>query len=70
MIRPNCYPTYNERQQKIKEMIDWTLEKYKTTAKKYKTTANTQKITKQLIIDNIMEELYKKVAITKKQKTL
>ena len=29
MIRPNCHPTYNERQQKIIEMIDGTLERYK-----------------------------------------
>jgi hypothetical protein len=28
MIHPNSHPTYNERQQKIIEMIDWTLEKY------------------------------------------
>ena len=32
MIHPNSHPTYNERQQKIIEMIDWILEKYKTTA--------------------------------------
>ena len=31
MIHPNSHPTYNERQQKIIEMIDWVLEKYKTT---------------------------------------
>ena len=31
MIHPNSHPTYNERHQKIIEMIDWTLEKYKTT---------------------------------------
>ena len=30
MIHPNSHPTYNERQQKIIEMIDWTMEKYKT----------------------------------------
>ena len=29
MIHPKSHPTYNERQQKIIEMIDWTLEKYK-----------------------------------------
>ena len=29
MIHPNSHPTYNERQQKIIEMIDWVLEKYK-----------------------------------------
>jgi len=27
LIRPNCHPTYNERHEKIIEMIDWTLEK-------------------------------------------
>ena len=60
-IRPNLHLTYNDRHEKIIEMIDWTLEKYKT-------TAHTQKMNKQLIIDNIIEELDKKVAITKKQK--
>jgi hypothetical protein len=34
MIRPNCHPIYNERHQKIIEMIDWTLEKYKTNMEK------------------------------------
>jgi hypothetical protein len=29
MIYPNCHPTYNERHQKIIEMIDWTLERYR-----------------------------------------
>ena len=29
-IRPNLHPTYNERHEKIIEMIDWTLEKYRT----------------------------------------
>ncbi|MGH9981647.1 MAG: hypothetical protein ACRD6U_08860 [Nitrososphaeraceae archaeon] len=24
MIRPNCHPTYNERLQKMIELIDWT----------------------------------------------
>ena len=28
-IRPNLHPTYNERHEKIIELIDWTLEKYK-----------------------------------------
>ena len=32
MIHPNSHPTYNERQQKIIEMIDWVLEKYKAGA--------------------------------------
>ena len=65
MIHPNSHPTYNERQQKIIEMIDWTLNKYKT-------ATNTQNMKEQLIIDNIIEELDKKrdIAINKKQKTL
>ena len=65
MLHPNSHPTYNERQQKIIEMIEWTLEIYKT-------SANTQKMNEQVIIDNIIEELVKKreVAINKKQKNL
>ena len=69
MIHPKSPPTYNERQQKIIEMIDWTLEKYKTGINKKMTN---QQIEEQVIIDNIIKELDKKreVAITKKQKTL
>ena len=33
MIHPNSHPTYNERQQKIIEMLDWALEKYKAVTK-------------------------------------
>ena len=46
-------------------MIDWTLEKYNA-------AVNTQNMNEQVIIDNIIEELYKKreVVINKKQKTL
>jgi hypothetical protein len=64
-IRPNLHPTYNEHHQKIIELIDWTLEKYKT-------SPNTQKMNEQVIIDNIIEELDKKreVAINKKNKAL
>ena len=29
-IRPNLHSTYNERHEKIIEMIDWTLEIYRT----------------------------------------
>jgi hypothetical protein len=29
MIHPNSHPTYNERYQKIIEMIDWVLENIK-----------------------------------------
>ena len=52
MIYPNCHPTYNERHQKIIEMIDWTLKKYRT---RIKETHN-----EQLIIDDIIKELTKK----------
>ena len=65
MIHPKSHPTYNERHQKIIEMIDWTMDKYKT-------AVNTQKMNQQVIIDNIIEELDRKreIAINKKQKTL
>ena len=65
MILSNSHPTYNERHQKIIEMIDLTMDKYKT-------SVNTQKMNEQVIIDNIIEELDKKreVVINKKQKTL
>ena len=62
MIHPNSHPTYNERHQKIIEMIDLTMDKYKT-------AVNTQKMNEQVIIDNIVEELDKKreIAINKKK---
>ena len=71
-IRPNLHhPTYNERHEKIIELIDWTLEKYKETAatniKKMK-----QNEEQDVIIDNIIEELDQKrdIAINKKNKAL
>jgi len=66
MIRPNCHPTYNERHQKIIELIDWTLEKYKMNM------GNTQQYNEQVIIDNIIEELDKKrdIAIHQKKQAL
>ena len=62
MIYPNCHPTYNERHQKIIELIDWTLEKYRT-------NRETQQ-NEQTIIDNIIDELIKKreISIHKKKK--
>jgi hypothetical protein len=65
MIHPNSHPTYNERQQKIIEMIDWILEKYTE-------TVDIQIMNEQVIIDNIIKELDKKrdIAINKKQKTI
>jgi hypothetical protein len=47
IIYPNCHPTYNERHQKIIEMIDWTLEKYKANIEKTQ-----QQNDEQVIIDN------------------
>ena len=65
-IRPNLHhPTYNERHEKIIELIDWTLEKYKDNMEK------TQQQNEEAIIDNIIEELDKKrdIAINKKKTT-
>jgi hypothetical protein len=55
MIRPNCHPTYNERHEKIIELIDWTLDKYKANMEKTQ-----QQNDEAIIIDNIIEELDKK----------
>jgi len=66
IIHPNSYPTYNERQQKIIEMIDWVVDKYKTTVKKKRNQENEEQ---EVVIENIIEELDKKreIAINKKQ---
>jgi hypothetical protein len=68
MIHPNSHPTYNERHEKIIELIDWTLEKYRTDNIK----ENNQQNEEAIIIDNIIEELDKKrdIAINKKKKAL
>ena len=65
MIHPKSHPTYNERQQRIIDMIDQTLEKHKT-------GTNIQNMNEQAIIDNIIQELNKKrkIAINKKEKTI
>ena len=72
MIHPNSHPTYNERHEKIIELIDWTWEKYKETA-----AANIKKMKQneeqeEIIIENIIEELDKKrnIAINKKKEAL
>ena len=66
MIHPKSHPTYNERHEKIIELIDWTLEKYKMNMEK------TQQEDEQVIIANIIEELDKKrdITINKKKKAL
>ena len=69
MIHINSHPTYNERHQKIIEMIDWTLDKYKKTVANIKKNQQNEEAT---IIDNIIEELDKKrdIAINKKKEAL
>ena len=68
MIHPNSHPTYNERHEKIIELIDWTLEKYRTA----NIQENNQQNEQVIIIDNIIDELDKKrdIAIKKKEKAL
>ena len=68
MIRSNCHPTYNERHQKIIELIDWTLEKYKADIKKIQQQNDEQEV----IIEHIIEELDKKrnIVINKKRQAL
>jgi hypothetical protein len=65
-IHPNSHPTYNERHEKIIELIDWTLEKYKAAID---IKQNNQQNEEAIIIDNIIEELDKKrdIAIHKKK---
>jgi hypothetical protein len=62
MICANCHPTYNEPLQKIIELKDWTLEKYKVDME------NAQQ-NEEKVIDDIIKEL-KEIAIHKQQKTL
>ena len=64
MIHPNSPPTYNERHQKIIEMIDWTLENYRI---RIKETHN-----EQVTINDIIKELDKKrdITINKKRQAL
>jgi hypothetical protein len=71
MIHPNSHPTYNERHEKIIELIDWTMGKYKEAAT-VTNIHNNQQTEEAIIIDNIIEELDKKreVAINKKNKAL
>jgi transcriptional regulator NrdR family protein len=66
MIHPNSHPTYNERHEKIIELIDWTVEKYKVNMEKI------HQRNEQIIIDNIVEELEKKrdTAINNKKQAL
>jgi len=65
MIHPKSHPNYNKRQQKMIDMIDWTLEKYTA-------ATNTQNMNQQVIINNIIEELDRKreIAINKNQKAI
>jgi hypothetical protein len=71
MIHSNSQPTYNERHEKIIELIDWTLEKYKE-ATTVTNRQNNQQTEEAIIIDYIIEELDKKrdIDINKKNKAL
>jgi hypothetical protein len=71
MIHPNSHPTYNERHEKIIELIDWTLKKYKETTAA-DNIKNNQQNEEAIIIDSIIGELDKKrdIAINKKKKDL
>ena len=71
MIHPKSHPTYNERQQKIIEMIDWVLEKYKAGAN-IKMTNQQNEEQEVIIIEEIIQELDKKrkIDINKQQKAI
>jgi DNA-binding transcriptional MerR regulator len=70
MIHPSSHPTYNERQQKIIEMIDCVLDKYKTTDN-IKMTNQENEEQEVIIIEDIQElNKNRKIAINKKQKTV
>ena len=71
MIHPNSHPTYNERHEKIIELIDLTLEKHKE-ATTVTNRQNNQQTEEAIIIDYIIEELDKKrdISINKKNKDL
>jgi hypothetical protein len=68
MMHPNPHPIYNERHEKIIELIDSILEKYRTANIK----ENNQQNEEAIIINNIIEELDRKrdIAINKKKKAL
>ncbi len=60
MIHPKSHPTYNERQQKIIEMINWVLGKYKTIANKKLMNQENEEQEVIIIIEEIIQELDKK----------
>lgn len=73
MIRPNCHSTYNETYEKIIEMIDLILEKYRSANQgKENNLLRKNKEKEQLWIDNILEDLDQKreMAITNIKKSM
>jgi hypothetical protein len=66
MIHPKSHPTYNKRHEKIIELIDWALLKYRDNIE------NAQLNEEEIIIDNIIKQLDKKrnIAINKKKKAM
>ena len=71
MINPNSHPTYNERQQKIIELIHSILEKYQA-GENIKMTNQQNEEQEVIIIDNIIQGLNKKrkITINKKAKSM
>ena len=71
MTHPNSHPIYNERHEKIIELIDWTVKKYKETTAA-DNIKNNQQNEEAIIIDSIIGELDKKrdIDINKKKKAL
>ncbi len=63
LIHPTSHPTCNERQEKIIEMIDLTMYKYKI-------AVNTQKMNQRVIIEILLKNLIKKreVGVNNKKK--
>lgn len=67
--RPNCQSTYNECQEKIIKVIDWTLETYTSGNQKEEEEEEEGNIllenkeAEQIWIDNILEELDKKCLV-------
>jgi len=58
MIRPNCHPTYNQRHEKIIELIDWTLEKYKANMENAQLNEEQIIISKNIIINFLSQGYY------------
>jgi len=63
IILSTCNPTYNENDQNIIELIDWTIEKYTTANQEERNILLENKESERIGIDNIFEELDTKCLI-------